>query len=451
MKNIIFIASHLGYLMDRTPLGGGAMVGLQLVRHWARMTELRLTVLGSGPQPPVPDITYLQLPPGSGNPDLVRLSELGYARFCRKFEAATTEYLIRHKAALDPRYTVVVVNDISESPDLDGIAKLGYPIVSIWHVDVVEFFNRIYLGAVVAPERLARGFAWLEDRGLARLLPDVLRLVFQKQRKAVQNADLLVLPSHPMAETVRRCYPAKDFKSTIRDSRILVLPWGGWREELPEEEVETEASRLRTHYQIRSDSRVLMTLSRISPEKGIHHLLEALGLLEASPDLHGTDICLFICGETAFMRGEAYGHRIRKAAKRLGRFRVFFPGYLSAFEKQAYFRLTDLFVSPSVHESYGLTLVEAMQAGLPILASDHYGVEEILRPAYGRKVSYQAPAFRSKNLAKALEDLLRNPEALDGMGRLARSAAKDMPFAGTAEKLLDAVLGLLEGKRRHRS
>ena len=45
-------------------------------------------------------------------------------------------------------------------------------------------------------------------------------------------------------------------------------------------------------------------------------------------------------------------------------------------------RLAELFVSPSVHESYGLTLVEAMRAGLPILASDHHGVAEILRPEF---------------------------------------------------------------------
>ncbi|MFC1679962.1 glycosyltransferase, partial [Elusimicrobiota bacterium] len=225
--------------------------------------------------------------------------------------------------------------------------------------------------------------------------------------------------------------------------RTSVMPWGGWREDFSEEGAAVAASRLRAHYQLRPDSRVILTMSRISPEKGIHLLLEALRLLESSPRFRAMDVCLFVCGETAFMRGESYGRRVRAAAERLRRFRVFFPGYLSAFEKQVYFRLGDLFASPSLHESYGLTLVEAMQAGLPILASDHYGVDEILDPAYGRKVSYLAPARRARNLAATLEELLTDPEELRLMGRRARAAAGKMDFSGAARRLLEAALGLL--------
>ena len=101
-----------------------------------------------------------------------------------------------------------------------------------------------------------------------------------------------------------------------------------------------------------------------------------------------------------------------------------------------------LFVSPSVHESYGLTLVEAMQAGLPVLSSDPYGVDEILKPGYGRKVAYQEPRCRPRTLEYALRDLLRDTESLRGMGRRARAAARDMPFSVSAEKLLNAVRGL---------
>ena len=91
--NIVFIGSHLGYPMDRTPLGGGAMVGLRLIRHWLREGACELTVIGSGPQAPAPGAFYVRLPEGGGR-DLVRLSELAYARFCRDFEAASTSWLL---------------------------------------------------------------------------------------------------------------------------------------------------------------------------------------------------------------------------------------------------------------------------------------------------------------------------------------------------------------------
>jgi hypothetical protein len=43
--------------------------------------------------------------------------------------------------------------------------------------------------------------------------------------------------------------------------------------------------------------------------------------------------------------------------------RVVFPGYVAGRRKQAFFRLADLYGSPSRHESYGLTLLEALRAG----------------------------------------------------------------------------------------
>src|SRR5207302_10534267 len=141
------------------------------------------------------------------------------------------------------------------------------------------------------------------------------------------------------------------------------------------------------------------------------------------------DACLFICGEPAFMQGATYLKRVRKAAARLGRVRVFFPGYLAGADKQAYYALADLFVSPSIHDSYGLNIVEAMQAGLPILASDHYGVQDILEPGFGLKVRYQSLARAPEALAQALRELLPDGARLRRMGREAEKAAAASPFA----------------------
>ena len=92
-----------------------------------------------------------------------------------------------------------------------------------------------------------------------------------------------------------------------------------------------------------------------------------------------------------------------------------------------------------VHESYGLTLVEAMQGGLPVLASDHYGVEEILAPEYGRTVEYGRASKRAANLEAALRELLADDETLRRMGELAREAARKMAFSDSAARLLKAA------------
>lgn len=446
MANLVFIGSHLGYPMDRTPLGGGAMVGLELAKRWAASAArrgVRLALLGSGPQTPVPGAEYVQLPDAGGDPRLTKLSELDYARFCREFEAATTAWVLERRAELVPAETTVVVNDISESPDLERLAAAGYRIVSVWHVDVVEFFNRIYLGGVFRPELWTRAYARLARWGGDGAVPDVLRLVFDKQRRAVRHSDLLVLPSRQMADTVKRCYDGD--AGVPLESRMLVLPWGGLGEPCDEAAAAAEAARLRAHFQLRPETAVVMTLSRISPEKGLHLLLEGLRLLEDAPFGRGLDVAAFVCGEPAFMRGEAYARRVRKAADGLRRFRAFFPGYLDRASKPAYFKMADLFVSPSVHESYGLTVVEGLQAGLPVLASDHYGVAETLRPEYGRTVRYADASGRPRRLAEALGELLSDKPALRRMGARAKEAAKAMDFGVTSERLLDAALAARAG------
>jgi glycosyltransferase involved in cell wall biosynthesis len=290
-----------------------------------------------------------------------------------------------------------------------------------------------------------------------------LRLVFEKQRQAVAHSNLLVLPSSQMARMIQNCYGHLSGNGSpgFWSKRILVIPWGGWSENVPEDEIAQEAAALREHYRIRPETRVLMTLSRLSPGKGHLLLLKALQLLERRPD-RPKDLCLFICGEPAFMRSATYIRQVRTAAERFKSFRVFFPGYLSSRKKQAYFRISELFVSPSVHESYGLSIVEAMRAGLPILASDHSGADEILSPEFSRVVPYNGQAggwlsFSGRHgniphrLADHLADLLADPQKLGAMGRAARHAGENMSFASAAKRLSSAALGLFRDARKSMS
>jgi glycosyltransferase involved in cell wall biosynthesis len=435
-QQVVFIGSHLGYPMEKTPLGGGAMVGLQLARHWSKAGREGLWVLGSGPESPARGLRYVRLPEhGAGAKPLVSLSELEYARFCRRFESATTDWVFSQ--GFDPKRTCVIVNDISEGPTLTRLAAGGFPIVSLWHVDVVDYFNRLYLKEAVRIESLIKSYDRLFALGAAGALPDLLKLVFEKQRQTVAHSQRLIFPSNAMAKTIERCYRPEGFAE-----RGVVVPWGIWEHDASVAEDAPQVAALRAHYQIGAQTTVLMTLSRISPEKGIHLLLEALRLLEQGGGLP-QDACLFICGEAAFMQGAAYLKEVRAATHRLKKVRVFFPGYLDDARKQAYYRLAHLFISPSIHDSYGLNIVEAMQAGLPILASDHYGVQDLLREGFGVKVRYPSLSGAPKLLAGALKRLLADPARLEAMGRSARVAAHDMPFEQAAQKVWSNAVGLL--------
>jgi glycosyltransferase involved in cell wall biosynthesis len=433
------VGSHIGYPMERTPLGGGAMVGLQLVRHWRPDASWGLTVLGSGPEVPAPGVEYVRL---AGREDgLVDLGELEYARFCRDFEEQTTEWILSRSGSYRPSDTVVVVNDISEGPTLARLTAAGYKVVSIWHVDVVDYFNKLYLRRMFAPEKLTRLHERLRDLGADWVLPDVLNLVFDKQRETVVHSARMIMPSGAMAETINRCYGDLIGESELA-KRLLVVPWGVWSER-PGEHDANRAEDLRDYNEIGPDTFVMLTLSRISPEKGVHLLLEALRIMELSGDFDSVDARLFVCGEPAFMQGQAYMRKVRQAAAKLRKVKVVFPGYLDAASKRAYFSLAHLFVSPSVHESYGLNVVEAMHAGLPVLASDHYGVRDTLPPDAGRLVHYPSPRKAPPLIAAALRELMKDREKLKKMGEEARRLADAMPFSAAADAVRVAALGVL--------
>ena len=63
---------------------------------------------------------------------------------------------------------------------------------------------------------------------------------------------------------------------------------------------------LRREFGVPHDARVLLTLSRISPEKGQDLLLEALLEWERRDDFPQHPLWLFVCGDAAFMQGQRF-------------------------------------------------------------------------------------------------------------------------------------------------
>jgi glycosyltransferase involved in cell wall biosynthesis len=388
-----------------------------------------------------PTVRYVRLPVLDKGIHPAQLSRLEYAQFCRRFEAAATDYLQTQSNSSPSSRVVVLSNDISEGIDFRRVSRMGIPIVTIFHVDVADFFSRMYLrlkGPPVFPVRLHNALSALRVSGF---LPDVLRLVFEKQRDCVLYSSRLVVPSEEMANTLKLSYGEAAFQKTA------VFPWGGWEEEFSELEVEREVVRARREFGIQPEAVTLLTLSRISPEKGIDRLLNALLLWENQR--HGLPACslvavkpedvhVLICGDAAFMDGQVFAQKLKRLASKLRKIRVSFPGQVGGARKRALFRLAVFYVFPSRHESYGLTLVEALRQGVPVLSSEGFGTRHLVQPSYGRVVDLngrEAPA----DLLKALQDLVGNPARLLSMRQEAFRAGQEMDFSKTASALRDLI------------
>ncbi len=388
---VVYTAAHGGFAGERVPLGGAGTVCNQLVQEWGRTRPFELRLL-------TPSILGPGAPSGR---DLVGFTTRQYTDFAFAFGRAATEAILR----CDPAHTVVLANDISEGPDFRLLADRGFRIFTIYHVDVVAYVAAMHLHSLFAPETLVRWF----DRLERIWVPAVSTLVFTKQRESVRQSRGLIVPSAGMREMLLRCYPGTP------PEKIHVIPWGLTPAD------ETECPDLRKEFGVPDDALCFLTLSRIAPEKGLDLLLQALVGWEKP-------LWLFICGEPAYMYGERFLRKLRSLAARLRNVKVVFPGFVTGARKQAFFRMADIYVFPSRHESYGLTLLEALRAGLPAVCLDHNGARAVMRPEFGEMVA--APDLRA-----ALERMAADPERRARQGAAARAFASAQLFSGSAARI----------------
>ena len=190
-------------------------------------------------------------------------------------------------------------------------------------------------------------------------------------------------------------------------------------------------ARTRERLGLRDAAPVLVVATRLEAEKGVQVALDALTRLRlAFPDLR-----LLIAG------GGQYEGALRARARASGE-SVTFLGRLPHAELPDILAAADVFIMPSLcHEAFPMSIVEALAAGLPVVASRVGGVPAaITDEVTGRLV----PPGDAARMAEAVETLLADPPRRRAMAHLARQAAEarfslEAMARGTERVLMDAV------------
>ena len=119
------------------------------------------------------------------------------------------------------------------------------------------------------------------------------------------------------------------------------------------------------------DTFLILTVGGIEPRKGSVTLLEAMAHLAAGPD--GSRPVLAVVGGHTFFDYRAYRDNALARLPELGLAEgrdVLLLGTVSEADLGAWYRAADAFAFPSVKEGFGLVVLEALAAGLPVVASD---------------------------------------------------------------------------------
>lgn len=147
---------------------------------------------------------------------------------------------------------------------------------------------------------------------------------------------------------------------------------------------------------------ILITASRLAKKNACDDVIRALPLLS-------TRVTFLILGtgpEESALRALAKELQIED--------RIQFFGHVQHEDLPGYLKVSDIFIRPSRSEGMGNSFVEAMAAGLPVIATQEGGIADFLfdakrnpdKPTTGWAVDKDSP----QQIAQRVQDILTNPE-----------------------------------------
>ncbi len=179
--------------------------------------------------------------------------------------------------------------------------------------------------------------------------------------------------------------------------------------------------------QVPSAARIVFGSGRAMPYKGIEVLIEAARLLEDSglSDVH-----------VAWAGAGPALEQLRASAREAGLQRFHFLG--SRADIPALLRSATVAVTPSVWaEAFGLTVVEAMAAGTPLVASAIGGIPELIR---SEETGLLVPPADPAALAQAIQRLLADPPLRARLSAQAQEEARTRFSLDRAAEEIAAIL-----------
>ena len=189
----------------------------------------------------------------------------------------------------------------------------------------------------------------------------------------------------------------------VPGDRLAMIPSGIADEEPPE----VDPSAVRAEFGFPAGSPLLIFIGRLAPQKAVDDLLSALDLLQhTEPDLRTLIVGDGPLGEQ--LRTKAHAFTLDDTVKFLGH-RDDVPRLLAA---------SDVLVLPSLYEGLPNVVLEAMRFRKPVVATSAPGTTEVVVDGEtGRLV----PMRDFVALARAIRELIRDPEKARRMGEAGRS------------------------------
>lgn len=242
-------------------------------------------------------------------------------------------------------------------------------------------------------------------------------------REFMQKCQHIIIPSESLKDILIRDYGLHE--------RYSVIPTGTDLE--PFQNADGKSLRSKNGWQEES---VLISVGRLAPEKNWDTLVRAFAKVH---EKHAGTRLVLIGDGAARSSLEALAAELGVAEQ------VTFTGALPFQEIPRYLKAADAFAFASVTETQGLVTIEAMAAGLPVVAVDGPGTRDIME--HGKQ------GFLVENdpdaLAKGIHKLLADPQRLKRLSNNALKKAKTFEVNQLGKQLLGVYEQAIQDKKEN--
>jgi glycosyltransferase involved in cell wall biosynthesis len=225
-------------------------------------------------------------------------------------------------------------------------------------------------------------------------------------------------------------------------SRITVIPCGFDHAEL----WPIDKDDARSVIGVDARERMILQLGRMVPRKGVETVIQGLARLS---QVHGMSARLVVVGgesDTPDLRMTPEIGRLQAIAQAEGvSDRVLFTGRRSRRMLRYYYSAADVFVTTPWYEPFGITPVEAMACGTPVIGSNVGGIKTTV--SHG-KTGFLVPPRDPDAVAERLAYLYANPELRRSLGQAARRRAEErFTWPKVVDRLVRLYYQVLYGTR----
>lgn len=177
-----------------------------------------------------------------------------------------------------------------------------------------------------------------------------------------------------------------------------------------------------------TDEKVITYLGRITAQKGCEFFVEAAAkCLEKAPNAR-----VVMAGS-----GDLMENMIHLVAQKGLSDRFHFTGFLRGKQVYEMFKVSDVYVMPSVSEPFGISPLEAMQCGVPTIISKQSGCGAIMD--YCFKYDY----WDIDGMADAMYALITYPELHKFMQEKGRDEVNQITWEKVGRRVVDAYKKVL--------